>query len=144
MFHVIDDDDRICKLLKALVIKAGYNAICFESAEKYIEHLNSQEFQKPTAVLSDVVMPGIDGFELALEIRKKIPFQKITLISATPYKGYDNFASEQLCNLVKKPFHPKDFISMIQALALCEEVHGQDNNGYVNWCEFGFNHRCPF
>jgi len=144
MFHVIDDDDRICKLLKALVIKAGYEATCFETAEKYIEYMNSNSFQKPVAVLSDVVMPGINGYELATLIRKKLPSQKIILVSATPSEGYNQFANDQLCALINKPFHPLDMISKIKALASCDEIHASGEYIYGSLCDFGMNCRCPF
>jgi len=145
MFHVIDDEPMIRDLLEAFVSAAGYRAVCFESGEQYLQYLDSSKFEKPIAILSDVTMPGIHGYNLALEIRQKHPFQKIVLITGNASDERHQRAAQQLCYTLDKPFHPEKLVSMIEMLAACENAHETgDKTEYHQRCEFGIEHDCPF
>jgi len=112
---------------------------------KYLKYLNSSKYGKPIAVLSDVTMPGIHGYDLALEIRKHSPFQKIVLITGYADAEHHKRAASQLCYTLDKPYKPEKLISMINILAACDKKHQSgDKIEYFKHCEFGIGHSCPF
>ncbi len=145
MFHVIDDEEHLRELLKVLISRAGYDALYFESGDQYLEYFNSPEFQKPIAVLTDVIMPGINGYDLTLEIRKALPHQKIVLITATPDSEHHQRATNQLCYTLHKPYPIIRFTSLLNALTACERaIASGAHSEFPNHCTHGVDHNCPF
>ncbi|HKI62739.1 MAG TPA: response regulator [Mariprofundaceae bacterium] len=145
MIHIIDDEDSIRNILKALLGRAGYDVLCFEFAEQYLEYLQSSEFQRPTIVLSDIVLPGLDGFDLALKIREKLPFQKILLMTGYEISNNRQRAANQLCYMFEKPFSTDKLIPIIDALCACENaLIRKEKTEYFQQCEFGAGPACPF
>ena len=145
MFHFIDDEPMLREILQAFISAAGYDSIGFESGQQYIEYLKSPEFESPTAILSDVTMPGINGYDLVLEIRKLHPLQKIILITGNADDEHHALAASQLCYRLDKPYKPKKLIALLHALVACEKAHKTGSLiEYFNQCEFGIEHECPF
>jgi CheY-like chemotaxis protein len=76
------DDDRFLLDMYAVKFKAGgHEVTAFQSAEEALEAL--REKPAPDAMLLDIVMPNIDGFELLSTIRKEqlAPSTKIIVLS---------------------------------------------------------------
>jgi len=145
IFHLIDDEEMLRDLLETIIFNAGYGVRCFDFAEHYLQYLHSAEYEKPIAVLTDVKMPGMSGYELAIEIRKTHPLLKIALITGYADNEHHQFAASQLCYTVAKPSQPKKLISLLAALAACEHAHeAGDKCEYFQRCEFGIDHDCPF
>ncbi|MDT8376365.1 MAG: response regulator [Mariprofundaceae bacterium] len=142
MIHLIDDDTTVHKLVGMYLAGKNQEACCFRSGDEY---LRSTEFIKPSIILSDIVMPGISGPDLVLEIRKQLPFQKIALISSYTHFGRAHAADNQLCYILEKPLRMGAFVAMINALIACEDAQkSEDPSEYFLMCEFGLNHTCPF
>ena len=64
---VVDDDKNICELLRLYLVKEGYGVTIANDGTAAL-----QEFDKlhPDLVLLDVMMPGIDGWEVCRKIRQ--------------------------------------------------------------------------
>jgi len=144
MFHFIDDDPMLRDLLDAFISDAGYESMGFESAVTYIDFLNSPNFVNPIAVISDIRMPGINGYELTLKIHEKHPSQKIILMTGNADYEQHGGAKNQLCYTLDKPFRAKDLIALLKAMEACENTHkAADTNEYFKQCKFGIDHDCP-
>ena len=77
---IIDDEVEICDTLKQFLVKKGYEAITATSAEKGIEKLKTE---KPTVILLDIRMPGLDGLQAIMRIReidKKVGIIMVTAV----------------------------------------------------------------
>jgi len=75
---VVDDVDTIARVYARFLERLGYEVrIAFNGDEA----LNVWETFKPDLVISDIRMPKMSGFELANELRKKNPRQKIVLMT---------------------------------------------------------------
>jgi len=145
MFHIIDDEAMLRELTSAMLTDHGYDSLCFESGTQYLEYLKSPEFVKPTAVLSDVTMPGINGYDLALEIRKILPFQKIILITGNADPEHHQEAAQQVCFTLNKPFNPEKFIAMVDSINTCHQLHLTDKQlPYPQKCSIDSLIPCPF
>lgn len=145
MFHVIDDEAMLREMLGTLISDVGYGVLCFESSEKYIEYLNSPEFENPICVLSDVTMPGMYGDKLVCEIRKVHPYQKIILVTGNVDDKQHQDVASQLCYTLYKPFNIEKMLGLLVSLVNCEAAkRNSDKHAYLKRCEFGIDHHCPF
>ncbi|MDT8376364.1 MAG: response regulator [Mariprofundaceae bacterium] len=143
--HVIDDNIIIHRLLEAYCGSFSREVCCFLSGEEYLVYLHSTGFQKPSIVLCDIRMPGINGHKLVLEIRKQLPFQKIVQMGSAADVDRDQLSENQICNMLDKPFRYREVIAVINALIACEDAQkSEDVSEYLLMCEFGLNHTCPF
>jgi CheY-like chemotaxis protein len=79
---VVDDDAGICQSLKDLLEEERCNIETAASGVFAVEWLGRQEFD---AVLSDVVMPDMDGYELYQTVKKKTPSLPVVLMTAFNY-----------------------------------------------------------
>lgn len=69
MFHIliVEDDNVLCELFSTVLVKNGYKTIC---AKDGIEALNVLDKEYIDLIISDVMMPNMDGFELTKSIRE--------------------------------------------------------------------------
>ena len=68
-------------------------------------------------VFSDVIMPEMDGFQLAAIIQKKYPSVKIQLTSGFTDKQHVTMSKDTLYNnLLNKPYHSKTLLKRIREL----------------------------
>ncbi len=63
---VVDDEKPIADLLKMGMVKAGYHCVCAYDGNAAIDEIEKQPFD---LILLDVMLPGVDGFELMEYIR---------------------------------------------------------------------------
>jgi CheY-like chemotaxis protein len=114
---VVDDEQVIALTLTTILNQSGFNATAFNDP---IEALERAREESPNLVISDVVMPGMSGVELAIQLQALCPACKILLFSgqaatvdllAAAKKDGHNF------ELLSKPIHPTDLLRSIQNLA---------------------------
>src|SRR5882762_9746815 len=65
---IVDDDRKVAELLTELLEQEGYEVVSAHDGGRALEMLNSFE---PDVVISDVVMPVVDGIELCRHIKKE-------------------------------------------------------------------------
>lgn len=87
----IDDDPKQLKLISTYLSNLGFGVT---TAKDGIEGLRRAEAALPDAVMSDVLMPGLDGFELCRAIRKHERLARIPVILLT--NSYDDAADKRL------------------------------------------------
>ena len=110
---VVDDDKNICELLRLYLEKEGYNAIISHDGEEAVVKFNAL---KPDIILLDIMLPGLDGWQVCREIRKKsnVPIIMITAKGET----FDKVLGLELGadDYVVKPFDAKEVIARIKAV----------------------------
>lgn len=110
---IVDDDTNICELLKLYIEKEGFSAVVANDGLTAVK-LNDSE--KPDLILLDIMLPGLDGWQVCREIRKtsNVP---IILVTA---KGevFDKVLGLELGadDYVTKPFDTKEIIARIKAV----------------------------
>jgi len=75
---IIDDEKIVLDVLQRILSRLGYRPIITESWEIALDLYSSASFD---LVLMDVLMPEKNGFEIAREMRKIRPDQKIVLVT---------------------------------------------------------------
>ena len=107
---VVDDDKNICDLLRLYLEKEGYGVILSHDGEEAIVKFNAL---KPDIVLLDIMLPGLDGWQVCREIRKKsnVPIIMVTAKSET----FDKVLGLELGadDYVVKPFDTKEVVARI-------------------------------
>lgn len=98
---VIDDSPFIASLVREGIEGEGYKVI--GHARSGEEGITMCEELKPEIVLLDIIMPGIDGFETAQEIQKKMPEVRIIMLSSL----CDNETMEEVKKIGLKYLIPK-------------------------------------
>ncbi|OGT88643.1 MAG: two-component system response regulator [Gammaproteobacteria bacterium RIFOXYA12_FULL_61_12] len=84
---VVDDDERNRKLLGALLVAEGYAARFSASGE---EALASVAERLPDLILLDVMMPGLDGFEVARRLKADAKSSAIPIVMVTALADRDS------------------------------------------------------
>ena len=109
-----EDDDSMRGFLVRALKKAGYDVIAFSNGEEAFERLKSEPF---TLLLTDIVMPKMDGIELARRASELDPDLKIMFITgfAAVILNSDTAAPKD-ARVLSKPFHLKDLVREVDRL----------------------------
>jgi DNA-binding response OmpR family regulator len=121
---VVDDEHVIASTLAAILQRNGFSAKFFTCP---LEALKAARLQAPDLLISDVVMPGISGVDLAIQMRAQYPACKILLFSgqATTMDLLEDARSQgHDFQLLQKPVHPSVMLSRIGALATENSLAG--------------------
>ena len=65
---IVDDDTNICELLRLYIEKEGFEAILANDGETALKLFDQAE---PDLILLDIMLPGLDGWQVCREIRKR-------------------------------------------------------------------------
>lgn len=110
---VIDDDVNICELIRLYLEKDGYEVQTVYNGRSGIEAFG--EFT-PSIVVLDIMLPGVDGWQVCREIRKtsNIPIIMLTAKGETFDKvlGLELGADDYMV----KPFEPKELVARVKAI----------------------------
>lgn len=120
---IVDDNPQNLYLLEVLLKTHGYEV---EQASNGIEALEKARLNPPEMVISDILMPGMDGFSLCRawktdERLKNIPFVVYTATYTDPKD--EKFAlSLGAERFIVKPMEPNDFIVVIREIIQEQEI----------------------
>jgi two-component system, cell cycle response regulator CpdR len=108
-----DDEDMRRFLVKALS-NAGYDVVSFNNGVSAYERLQEEPF---SLLLTDIVMPEMDGIELARKASELDPDLKIMFITgfAAVALNPDNQAPKD-AKILSKPFHLRELVSEVERL----------------------------
>jgi len=131
---VVDDISQNNDLLEAYLVPQGYEVIKAVSGEEALEKLASNQID---LILLDVMMPGMDGFEVTRRIRqdKKNKLMPIILVTALK-ETEDRIKGIQAgCDdYISKPFDKRELLARVQSLLKVKEYNDLMSN-YRNQLE---------
>lgn len=110
---VVDDEDRIRRLLKMYLERENYEIDEAENGEKALEKALNEEYD---LILLDIMMPGMDGVEVCQELRKS----KATPVIMLTAKGEETNRVQGFevgtDDYIVKPFSPREVVLRVKAL----------------------------
>jgi len=114
--YFIDDSATMREVVKIAFRRESINVItCSDAASA----LNQFEQQPPDVVITDVIMPDIDGFSVCAQIKQNPQLGKtpVILMSGVVNKNVaDRAVAVQADELVRKPFQPQELIGRVKNL----------------------------
>lgn len=113
---VVDDEKRICENVAKILTKNDYEVYHALSAEEALEKMAMESF---SLLISDIVMPGMNGIELLKLVKNQWPLTKMLIFTAY---AATNTAAQAIrlgaLDYIAKPFTPDELRSSVsQALA---------------------------
>lgn len=111
-----EDDDAMRGFLERALKKAGYEVRAYADGEQAYQQLMSEPF---TLLLTDIVMPKMDGIELARRASELDPDLKIMFITGFAAVVLNSEAeTPKDARVLSKPFHLKDLVAEVEQLLL--------------------------
>jgi DNA-binding NtrC family response regulator len=111
---VVDDEHVIADTLVAIFKTSGYSARAAYSGEAA---LAAMDRSVPDLLITDVCMPGINGVQLAIQVRRRYPQCKILLFSGHASSAgllQEARAQGYEFEFLTKPIHPRDLIARLR------------------------------
>ncbi len=112
-FYVVDDDPDLLALIGALLEKSGHEVVLIDSSRRALREIPQA---RPDCVVTDVMMPELDGFELTRELRRRpeLASTKIVVLSAKNYE-FDRRRAKELGadGYIVKPIQRETFVKSL-------------------------------
>jgi DNA-binding response OmpR family regulator len=110
---MIDDDLKLCRLVKDYLTPMGYDVESANTGPSGLEKVSRENYQ---AVILDVMLPGMDGFEVLRQIRRvsTVPVLMLTALSDESYRivGLEIGADDYL----PKTFSTRELLARLRAV----------------------------
>ena len=112
LISIVDDDPSMRDALAALVRTLGHNVRAFASAEEF---LASSELDQFSCAITDIQMPGMNGFELKQQLSRRDSQMLVIMITARAEPDLEEkaIASGATCFL-RKPFEAETLVDCLE------------------------------
>ncbi|GMQ79576.1 MAG: response regulator [Anaerolineae bacterium] len=113
---IVDDDPILVKLLETTMSRAGYTTL---SAKDGKTGLRIAKSEQPDLIILDVMMPGMDGFEVARQIRRSTTTSQIMILMLTASSDANNKVqafSIGVDDYLTKPFEISELVTRVSTL----------------------------
>ena len=111
---VIDDDEQIREMVRRVLESRGHSVEDADQGAGGIAHVAQRA---PDLVITDIFMPGQDGIELLLELRKAFPALRVIAMSGGDGRGVLNLLEDAELlgadRTIPKPFTPGELIAAV-------------------------------
>jgi DNA-binding NtrC family response regulator len=116
MIQVVDDDFDILNVIKLYLQKVGLNVFGFTDPNLALEHfrINCKDY---ILVVSDIRMPGMNGFEFVRKVREISPAIKVLLMSAFEVNSTElsiGLGGAKIEGFIQKPISLRKLSSIVQ------------------------------
>ncbi|HEY8026849.1 MAG TPA: response regulator, partial [Burkholderiaceae bacterium] len=120
---IVEDSPALAEKLRHLIQSKGYRVRVAMNGNMALEFLAES---KPNLVLSDIVMPGIDGYELCHKIKSDGRWCDIPVILITSLNDPKGIVHGLECgadNFIRKPYEDKQLLARIDFLLMSRSMH---------------------
>ncbi len=113
---VVDDEPEIAKMLAVILQMNLFDAVPYTDPR---EALDAARAQAPDYLITDIMMPGMNGVELAHHLQQEVPACKVLLFTGQSGSSELIEQARRAGNefrLVQKPIHPTKLVEAIRSL----------------------------
>ncbi len=135
---VVDDDRGVLKTLHSLVASLGYDCLVAIDGKEAVQVLSEK---KCDLILSDLIMPNMDGLELLAYVRENHPDVDLIIVTGFTEKAtYVNMIKQGAIDFIKKPIdydeleakiaralRERRMVQELEKLSLCDGLTGLYN-----------------
>lgn len=121
---VVEDNGTNLDLMTYLLTAFGHDVTGMSDPEVALERVRRESFD---AIVSDILMPGIDGFELARICKADPQLRDTPLIAVTALAmagDRERILASGFSGYISKPIDPESFVTQVDAF-LPEELRGK-------------------
>jgi adenylate cyclase len=124
---VVDDVPQNVRLLEAVLSPRGFRVATASSGEEALEVLGKEH---PDLVLLDILMPGIDGYEVCARIREDPVTAYLPVIMITASGGQEKIRAIEsgADDFVNKPFDQAELLARVRSLVRIKRYHDTIEN----------------
>jgi len=118
---VVDDVPDVTEMIALFLQHAGYQTVMAYSAYDALSVARDEHFD---VIVSDIGMPGMNGYELAEELRRLPDYSNVPLIAVTGFSAFDDIGRALQSGFnahMTKPINPMSLLELIQNLRRDEE-----------------------
>ncbi len=116
---LIDDDEVVVRLLERALSSENYRSLSVSAGGLDLSVLE----ERPFAIVVDITVPDVDGFEIVPRLRQHPLAQGVPIVMMSTRSGLKDRRSERgLQNFLTKPFRPSQLLQMLRKFAKDAEV----------------------
>lgn len=129
---IVDDEQTLADTLALIVTRSGYESMAVYNGREAIE---AAVLFRPHAVISDVMMPGMNGIELARYFAKNFIGCKVLLM--TGHDSADSLVESSLScgyvvNILTKPVMPQTILAFVASCAEALAKQPRADSGHTD------------
>ena len=128
---IVDDQPHICSTVSGILADEGYKTVAFQDAESFWQSLDTQ---KPSLVLLDIWLPGVDGLELLKRLHERFPTLPVIMMSG--HAGIETAVTAIKAgafDFMEKPLHLEALLEKVDSAI----THRPSRNGSTSLAEKG-------
>lgn len=124
---IVEDSPTLAEQLKHIFEQQGHSVLVAKSGREAIDSINKH---KPTLVISDIIMPEMDGYELCRKIKANEKFKDIPVILVTTLSNPSDILEGLKCganHFITKPYNEQFLLSRIRYILANQELRKQSS-----------------
>ena len=117
-----EDDDSMRTYLARALERSGYSVVAVDRGTAALPLIESEAFD---LLLTDIVMPEMDGIELAQKAATIAPEMRVMFITGFAAVALKAGKAAPSAKVLSKPFHLRDLVAEVDRLFQTEDQHGR-------------------
>ncbi len=116
LIYVVEDEKHIQELIAFNLMENGYDVKCFDDGETMFDECHTT---KPDLFILDIMLPGIDGFEICQKIKENSILKKIPIIMLTAKNDeFNKVLGLELGaeDYITKPFSVRELVARVKVV----------------------------
>ena len=109
---IVDDEVAIVELLAELLSDEGYEVQTAYDGRSALSLLRSG--LQPTVMITDIMMPGLDGWALYRAVREELPYRNCGVVLMSAGRGQPTGLSDPRATFINKPFSVYEILDAIE------------------------------
>lgn len=116
-----EDDESMRTYLARALERTGYEVVAVSTGAEAVPHINSDRFD---LLLTDIVMPEMDGIELAQHAASVAPDMRVMFITGFAAVTLKAGKAVPQAKVLSKPFHLRDLVLEVERMFGTESLSG--------------------
>ena len=117
-----EDDESMRAYLGRALERAGYEVVAVDRGTAALPLIEAESFD---LLLTDIVMPEMDGIELAQKAAVAAPAMRVMFITGFAAVALKAGRAAPNAKILSKPFHLRDLVAEVDRLFQTEDAHGR-------------------